>query len=119
MDLNHVPQTPVQSLATIPEHVLSQEVDGEVVILDLQSGAYHGLNEVGARIWSLIQSCATLEEIVDVLLKEYDTELDTLRADLQAYIHSLVEAKLITLRNGTYPQDELLITKLSSTEQAG
>src|SRR5438874_308601 len=36
------------------DELLSSELDGEAVILDLTSGVYFGLNGVGARIWELL-----------------------------------------------------------------
>ena len=40
---------------TISPEVMSQEVSGETVLLDLQSESYFGLDEVGTRIWQLLQ----------------------------------------------------------------
>ena len=42
-----------QTITLSPE-VISQEVSGETVLLDLQSENYFGLDEVGTRIWQLI-----------------------------------------------------------------
>ena len=36
---------------SISSEVLSQEVNGETVLLDLEGECYFGLNEVGTRIW--------------------------------------------------------------------
>jgi len=41
----------------------------EAVILDLKSGVYYGLNDVGTRIWHLIQEPKTLNEIQDAILE--------------------------------------------------
>ena len=46
---------------SISKEVLSQELNGETVLLDLQGESYFGLNEVGTRIWQLIQSEQTVE----------------------------------------------------------
>jgi hypothetical protein len=104
MSLSDSPRTTAQALARVPEHVLPQELEGEIVVLELESGAYYGLNEVGARIWLLIQKYETLEEVLEALLKEYDTDEATLRGDLQKYIQVLAEAKLVVLRNGKSSQ---------------
>ena len=49
----------------ISEEVLSQEVNGETVLLDLEGEAYFGLNEVGTRIWQLLQAEPTVVETLD------------------------------------------------------
>ena len=40
---------------TISDEVLSQEVNGETELLDLESESYFGLNQVGTGIWQLLQ----------------------------------------------------------------
>ena len=46
---------------------MSSELAGEAVILDMESGTYFGLNEVGARVWSLIQEPRAVRDIQDAL----------------------------------------------------
>lgn len=46
--------------------------DGDVVILSLNDGMYYGLNEVGARIWKLIQQPLSVRQVNEALLAEYD-----------------------------------------------
>jgi hypothetical protein len=83
--------------ATVPDHVLSQEVGGEIVILDLESGTYYGLNEVASCIWLLIQRRSTLEEVIEALLEEYEADEATLRSDLLKCLKTLAEARLVSL----------------------
>ena len=45
----------LENLATaVPKDVLFQDLGEEVVLLEVESGQYYGLNEVGARMWSLL-----------------------------------------------------------------
>jgi hypothetical protein len=54
------------------ENQVSSDLGGEVAILDLKLGVYYGLDEVGARVWELIQEPRVVDEVRDVLLEEYD-----------------------------------------------
>ena len=45
---------------SISDEVLSQEVNGETLLLDLEGESYFGLNEVGTRIWQLLQAAPTV-----------------------------------------------------------
>jgi len=54
--------------------VLFQNLDGEAVLLDLASETYFGLNEVGTRIWELLEASPTLGELSTQLQSEYDVE---------------------------------------------
>ena len=87
----------LQQKVTISPEVLSQEVDGETVLLDLQSESYFGLDEVGTRIWQLLNDGRNLQAVFDTLLGEYDVEEQQLGKDLQDHIAQLVNAGLISL----------------------
>ncbi len=81
----------------VPEHILSQEVQGELVLLDLRTGSYYGLNEVGSHIWSLLLQQKGLDDIVEALGQAYDVSSDRLRADVTAFIQRLVDFGLLSL----------------------
>lgn len=79
----------------VPENVLHRVVDGQLVLLDLDSEQYFGLDEIGAAMVRLITTLPA-GEAEAALLDEYDVEPDRLRADLEEMIASLVEAGLLT-----------------------
>jgi len=87
---------PLSSNITISSEVLAQEVDGETVLLDLQSESYFGLDEVGTRIWQLLQEHNQPQKVFDILLEEYDVDANLLEHDLQALLDKLLDAELIT-----------------------
>lgn len=68
--------------------------EGAVVILGLKDGIYFELNDVGARIWHLIQAPISIEEIVAALLDEYDITRDQCEADVCAIAAELIERDL-------------------------
>lgn len=82
----------------ISTEVLSQEVNGETVLLDLQGESYFGLNDVGTRIWQLLQAKVTLAEALDTLTDEYDVGRKQLEGDLGELLGKLMEAGLIEVR---------------------
>ena len=88
---------PLSSNISISNEVLAQEVDGETVLLDLQSESYFGLDEVGTRIWQLLQEHNELQKVFDILRDEYDVDAKQLENDLNELLAKLLDAKLITL----------------------
>lgn len=79
---------------------ISCDLEGEAVILHLRDGVYYGLNEVGARVWTLVQNPRTVREIRDALLKDYDVPPDDCTHDLIELLQRLMDWKLIEIRNG-------------------
>lgn len=78
---------------------VSADLAGEAVILNLKSGVYYGLNEVGARIWELIQEPRTVAAIRDTLLEEYEIDRDGCDRDLLALLQELATAELIEVNH--------------------
>jgi len=77
--------------------VISQEVAGETVLLDLKSENYFGLDEVGTRIWQLIKETDDLQAIYNTLLAEYEVEENRLQTDLDALLGEIAGLGLIKL----------------------
>ena len=90
---------PLSSNIKISSEVLSQKVSGETVLLDLQSENYFGLDEVGTRIWQLLQEHNNLQKVFDIILEEYDVEGKQLEKDLNDLLDKLISEGLITVDN--------------------
>lgn len=86
-----------QTVQVLPD-VLSQEVSGETVLLDLNNENYFGLNEIGTRIWQLLQEQNNLDKIYDILLEEYEVDEALLRKDFDDIIKQLVDTGLIAFK---------------------
>ena len=95
MQLN---QDSLDYVATINnENVVSRELEGEAVILNLESGVYFGLNEVGTRIWALIQQHGSLRKVLEAALQEYEVAPQVLENDLLQLIEQLQARGLVIL----------------------
>ena len=82
----------------IPEEVLSRELDGEAVLLDLRSGKYFGLNGTGAVIWAAMNDGLEPPQMAERLANGFDVTVEQARADVDAFIESLVSRGLIRVR---------------------
>lgn len=81
----------------ISDQVLSQEVNGETVLLDLGSEFYFGLDATGTRIWQLLKSGLSIEEVIGTMLDEYEVEREKLKADLNELLGNLSDAGLVSI----------------------
>jgi hypothetical protein len=82
------PLTLADSVA-ISEDVVFREIAGEMVLLDLSSDTYFGLNETGTRIWNLLQHGGPLRQVLDVALAEYDVLPHDFERDLLDLVRDL------------------------------
>lgn len=84
------------SRVTIPPDVLSRELDGELILLNVNSESYYGLDEVGAQIWKCFEQNESLEEVFHALLQQYDVDDEsTLQRDVLDLISKLAELGLL------------------------
>ena len=79
---------------TIAPDVMFRNLKDEAVLLDLKSGTYFGLNDVGARTWQLILQHGRLSQVLDALLLEYELDRDEGARDLLALATQLVARQL-------------------------
>ncbi len=85
----------VRRSVRVSTNTLSREVQGETVLLQLDSGEYFGLDEIGTRIWQLIVETGDLERVRDTLLDEYDADPAVLAADVTRLVDELTARQLI------------------------
>jgi coenzyme PQQ synthesis protein D (PqqD) len=80
--------------------VVFRNLDGEAVLLDLGSGTYFGLNEVGTRIWQMIEAGDDEPAIVSTLAAEYAAERAAIAADVKRLLGELRSRRLIVPEAG-------------------
>ncbi len=81
----------------VPGHLVA-EAAGELIILDQQSGSYFGLNAQGKRVWELVQSPTRLQEIVAILVEEFDVTPERAQRDVEKVLEELQEVGLLTVK---------------------
>ena len=78
--------------------IVSEEIDGEVIIVNLRNGNYYSLSQSATVIWAGIQERATLERLQHHLRARYSGETGSMGRDLAELIQALEAEQLITLR---------------------
>lgn len=71
-------------------------IEGEAVILSMETKILQGLNPVGSRVWELIDGQRSLEEIVAVIVQEFDVAPPEAAQDVRGFIQELLDRALVT-----------------------
>jgi hypothetical protein len=87
----------LSSRVKIPSHVVYREFPAETVILNLETGQYHGLNGTGGAILASIERTASLQETVSAVAKQYGQSLADVERDVRAFCADLLQRGLILL----------------------
>lgn len=86
----------------VHQDVVWRDVDGEIVLLNVVTGQYFGLDEVGSQVWLLLlqdgEAGATLATLCDRVVAEFDVDGPTALTDLTALLQQLLDQQLVTVR---------------------
>ncbi|MGD8367161.1 MAG: PqqD family protein [Desulfobacterales bacterium] len=85
--------------AVVPTQVMFRELEGESVLLNIETETYFGLDDVGTRMWRQLTESPSIQLAYDALLSEYDVTPDTLKKDLGSLLEELFENGLIDFEN--------------------
>jgi len=77
------------------EALMSAPVDKEIVILSLASNHYVGLDEIGRRIWELLEAPRRVEELCQQLAGEFDATAEQIAADVVPFMAQLETEGLV------------------------
>jgi coenzyme PQQ synthesis protein D (PqqD) len=79
----------------VPEHVVYRNFPDETVILNLESGIYHGLNATAARMLEVVQKSDSVGASVDELAREFEQPGEVIERDLVGLCRALAERGLV------------------------
>lgn len=65
------------------------EIDGEVVLLSVDNGKYYDMNDVGSRIWAMVEEPISVAALIDRLLSEFAVERRVCEEQVLAFLHEL------------------------------
>lgn len=77
------------------EGVTWQEIDGELVILDLERSVYLTTNGSGGLLAKLLTEDRSLDELADALVAEFGIDRADAVRDVQAFVDALVTNRLL------------------------
>lgn len=77
------------------KQVVQSKIDDEVVMMDIESGFYFGLNSVASVIWELLKDGKTVDELADYLISEYDVNREQCLEETDILIKKMLDLKVI------------------------
>lgn len=73
------------------------DLDGEKVMMNLDKGEYFMMNEVGSRIWEIINEPINVKRIIETLRCEYEVDEETCKDTVVEFLGRLNNADLISI----------------------
>jgi hypothetical protein len=83
------------------EEIAADVLDGEVIIINLATGSYYAMNNVGALVWRSIEQHCSLDEIAARVADGYDVSCERAGADLLALAERLIAEGVVGISDAT------------------
>jgi hypothetical protein len=83
-------------IAINPQHLVA-ELDGDVVIMSIDTGTYYGLDAVGACVWKLLAQPQTFTEVVDGVVGQFEADTEVVERDLTAFLKEMQSEGIISI----------------------
>ena len=84
----------------VPQHVVHRAFPTETVVLNLETGTYHGLNPVAGRMLEVLEELRGVKASAERLAREFEQPLDRIERDLSTLCADLEERGLIEVIPG-------------------
>jgi hypothetical protein len=70
--------------------LIAADMDGDLVMMSIESGEYFGLGGVGTRVWELIDTPRTLAQLTQAICAEYEVDAATCETDISRFLADLL-----------------------------
>ena len=86
------------SIWTVSDEVVARKVADETVLLHLNSGTYFSLDQIGGRVWEILDQTndMTLKQVCDKIFNEYDVKREVLERDIVRLMTELEAGNLVS-----------------------
>lgn len=80
------------------EEIVASDIDGETVMMSIENGKYYGLDDIGSRIWELIEKPIKVSDLIDTLLERFDVDRETCEKDVLKFLNELDEDRILAVK---------------------
>lgn len=87
------------TVVIVADNHLTETVDGEPIVLNVESGTYYALSGIGDEVWEQVKEPVTIETVCDRIVETHDVSPETCRSDIVSFLRDLLEADLIEIRD--------------------
>lgn len=87
----------LSSVVAISDDLVCSDMDGEIVMMSVDNGEYYGLDEIGSRVWTLLDAPRQVSELCGTLLEEFDVEREQCERDVLAFLNEMAEDGLVNI----------------------
>lgn len=85
----------LQSLVRRNDDIVVGVIDGDVMMMSIESGSYYQLNIPASRIWALLEEPRTVAGLCESLLQQFKVDADTCERDVFRFVEDLAARNIV------------------------
>lgn len=97
-----MPLTLQSTISRSPDYV-TNEIDGDLVMMSISEEAFFGLNAVGAAIWDFLAEPASIETIISHIVDHFEVSEQQCQADVLRFVDEMVNKKTLRINEQSTP----------------
>ena len=86
----------MQTILVRKAEIMAADMNGSTVMMDIQTGKYYNLGEVGGVIWDLLEQPIAVETLIEKLLKKYSVPRGECEKDTVQFLQQLMSRGLVS-----------------------
>lgn len=75
------------------------ELDGQLMLMDIESGSYYQIEGIGGAIWQMLETPRSEAEIVEAIMADYRVDKEECVNDIRIFLAKLVESNVVIIQN--------------------
>lgn len=88
----------VHSIVSINKEIVTAEMDGETVMMSVETGKYYNLGKMGSVIWGMLGEPSAVDSIIENLLEKYQVGREQCEVEVLSFLKQTHKEGLLKLR---------------------
>lgn len=85
----------MQTILVRKAEIMAADMDGSTVMMDIQTGKYYSLGEVGGVIWEILEQPTAVDSLIEQLMNKYDVSREQCEAETLRFLEQLMGSGLV------------------------
>ncbi len=89
----------LETIVARNDSIMFSYLDNKLLMMSIDKGEYYSLDAIGANIWTMLEKPASVAELCDMFVTEFDVGLETCRQDVLAFMYEMYALEVITIKS--------------------
>lgn len=87
-----------QTIVARKNEIVAADMDGETVMMNIETGKYYNLGTTGGVIWSLLEQPIPVETLIEDLLAKYEVTRQQCEEDVMDFLNEINKEGLLSVQ---------------------